>query len=89
MHVMWNAGNVPGRIVEVITPGGFETYFRELGELLEPHTPESGNAAETPASSLHETTAFTELAARYGLTYGEPNWLADVVGRFHLTPPTH
>ncbi|WP_433685772.1 cupin domain-containing protein [Nocardia sp. CA-119907] len=30
MHVMWNAGSVPGRIVEIITPGGFETYFREL-----------------------------------------------------------
>jgi mannose-6-phosphate isomerase-like protein (cupin superfamily) len=34
MHAMWNAGTVPGRIIEVITPGGFESYFRELGELL-------------------------------------------------------
>jgi quercetin dioxygenase-like cupin family protein len=32
MHAMWNAGSVPGRIVDVITPGGFENYFRELGE---------------------------------------------------------
>ena len=24
MHAMWNAGSEPGRIVEVITPGGFE-----------------------------------------------------------------
>ena len=39
MHAMWNAGNVPGRIIEIITPGGFETYFRELGELLAPHMP--------------------------------------------------
>ena len=36
MHAMWNAGGVPGRIAEVITPGGFETYFRELGALLVP-----------------------------------------------------
>jgi len=28
MHAMWNAGTVPGRIIEVITPGGFESYFR-------------------------------------------------------------
>jgi quercetin dioxygenase-like cupin family protein len=89
MHAMWNAGHVPGRIIEVITPGGFETYFRELGALLAPHTPESADAAETPAGSLHETSAFAQLAERYGLTYGEPSWLADVVDRFHLTPPTH
>ena len=35
MYSMWNAGSEPGRIIEVITPGGgFENYFRELGELL-------------------------------------------------------
>lgn len=28
-HAMRNAGSVPGRIVEVITPGGFESYFRD------------------------------------------------------------
>ena len=37
MHAMWNAGSEPGRIIEVITPGGFENYFRELGELLVEH----------------------------------------------------
>jgi hypothetical protein len=24
MHAMWNAGSQPGRIIEIITPGGFE-----------------------------------------------------------------
>ena len=89
MHAMWNAGGVPGRIAEVITPGGFETYFRELGALLVPRMRESGDGAETPASTLHKTTAFAELAEKYGVTYGEPDWLADVIDRFHLTPPTH
>lgn len=89
MHAMWNAGNVPARIVEIITPGGFETYLRELEELLALHVPKSRDEAGTPTSSLHKTTAFADLAAKYGLTYGEPDWLADVVGRFHLTPPTH
>src|SRR5271166_6263284 len=37
MHAMWNAGSEPGRIIEIITPGGFENYFRELGELLVEH----------------------------------------------------
>ena len=82
MHAMWNAGTVPGRIIEVITPGGFENYFRELGELLASPVPASG-------MDLHETPEFAELAARYGLTYGHPDWLDDVVARYGLAAPTH
>jgi len=85
MHAMWNAGDVPGRIVEIITPGGFEDYFRQLGELL------SGarEAGSSSSGELHETDEFTALASRFGLTYGNPDWLDDVVERFHLRPPTH
>jgi quercetin dioxygenase-like cupin family protein len=80
MHAMWNAGSEPGRIIEVITPGGgFENYFRELGELLMSGT----------GSNLHATPEFTELAKKYGLTYGTPDWLDDIVTRYGLTPPTH
>jgi quercetin dioxygenase-like cupin family protein len=89
-HAMWNAGAVPGRIVEVITPGGFEGYFRELGELLTAPTHESGAATE-PASDdrRHESREFTELARKYGLTYDDPDWLDDVVARYGLSRPTH
>lgn len=83
MHAMWNAGSVPGRIVEVITPGGFENYFRELGELLA--TVESGALG----ASLRESADFENLAAKYGLTYGTPDWMDDIVRRYGLTPPTH
>ena len=80
MHAMWNAGSEPGRIIEVITPGGgFENYFRELSELLTSGT----------GSNLHETPEFRELAEKYGLTYGTPDWMADIVARYGLTPPTH
>jgi quercetin dioxygenase-like cupin family protein len=85
-HAMWNAGDVPGRIVEVITPGGFETYFRELGELL---TSRTAITAEPSPGPLHASPEFAELAAKYGLTYGTPDWLDDVVARYGLTPPTH
>jgi hypothetical protein len=78
---MWNAGKTPGRIIEVITPGGFESYFRELGELLA--------SVEPTGADLHETPGFAGLAKRYGLTYGTPDWLDDVVARYGLTPPTH
>ena len=29
-HTFWNAGDTPCDIIEVISPGGFEDYFREL-----------------------------------------------------------
>jgi quercetin dioxygenase-like cupin family protein len=84
MHAMWNAGTEPGRIIEVITPGdGFENYFRELGELL------SGTAAAQTGPALHDSVEFTELATKYGLTYGTPEWLDDVVRRYGLSPATH
>src|SRR3954468_4586298 len=34
-HTFWNAGDTPCRILEIISPAGFEHFFRELGERLE------------------------------------------------------
>jgi hypothetical protein len=34
-HTFWNAGDEPCRILEFISPGGFESYFHELGAALE------------------------------------------------------
>lgn len=31
-HTFWNAGDSPCRIIEVITPAGFEDYFRKVAE---------------------------------------------------------
>jgi mannose-6-phosphate isomerase-like protein (cupin superfamily) len=36
MHTFWNAGPGPARILEVIAPAGFETYFAELAEAGDP-----------------------------------------------------
>jgi hypothetical protein len=63
--------------------GGFENYFRELGELVT-----SGSVAEHAVGSLHETPEFVDLAKKYGLTYGTPDWTDDVVSRYGLTPPS-
>jgi quercetin dioxygenase-like cupin family protein len=88
-HAMWDAGSAPGRIIEVITPGGFESYFRELGELLAAHDPGKSHKPGNGMSSLHESDRFARLAAKYGITYGIPDWLDDVVIRYGLNPPTH
>ncbi|MFC0110166.1 cupin domain-containing protein [Kibdelosporangium aridum] len=77
MHAMWNAGSVPGRIIEVITPGGFEDYFQDLSELL------------LSGKTDHSGPEFTELAEKYGLVYGKPDWLDDVVARYGLNSPSH
>ncbi|MEV0067866.1 hypothetical protein [Amycolatopsis sp. NPDC050768] len=57
----------------IITPGGFEQYFHDLAELL-------GDDRREPA-------AIAELAARYGLTFGDPAWLDEVVRRYGLVNP--
>ena len=73
MHTMWNAGKVPARMIEIIRPAGFEDFFRELSDLLASGPPEPG---QIPA-----------LAERYGLQFGQPDWLPGVISRYGLTPP--
>ncbi len=52
-HAFWNAGDEPARLLELISPGGFENYFRELAPLL---------AATEP-----DEAAIGEVVARYDL----------------------
>lgn len=73
LHTMWNAGTTPARMIEVISPAGFEHFFRELAELL----------AEGPPAP----EAFAELGSAYGLEFGRPDWLPDLVARYNLNPP--
>lgn len=73
MHAMWNAGKTPARMIEIISPGGFEDFFRELADLL---------AGGPPAED-----ALPRLAQAYGLEFGRPEWLPDVIARYGLTPP--
>lgn len=57
-HAFWNAGNTPVRFLEVISPGGFEGYFIELGELL----------ARAPGAQP-ELAAIEALGERYGVRF--------------------
>ena len=52
-HAFWNRGDEPARLLEIISPAGFERYFAELAPLLTPEPDFEGLAA---------------LQARYGLT---------------------
>jgi quercetin dioxygenase-like cupin family protein len=74
VHAMWNAGSGPGRILEIVTPAGFEHFFGELGEL--------GKAGPPDAAAL------AELGSRYDLQFAQPAWLADVAARYGLVIPS-
>lgn len=73
VHAMWNAGDVPARMIEIISPGGFEGFFRELSELV--------------ALEASPAEAQLEIAERYGLEFAEPSWLPEIIQRYNLTPP--
>jgi quercetin dioxygenase-like cupin family protein len=73
LHAMWNAGKVPARMIEIISPAGFEDCFRELADLAE--------AGPPPFDQL------AALAANYGLEFGDAPWLPDVIDRYQLNPP--
>jgi quercetin dioxygenase-like cupin family protein len=43
-HGFWNAGDEPARVLELISPAGFENYFVELAPLLRPQRDREGMA---------------------------------------------
>jgi len=73
VHAMWNAGSTPARMIEVISPAGFEGFFRDLVELTDVGRPEPEQVRA--------------LGERYGLPFAQPDWLPDVIARYGLTPP--
>lgn len=72
VHAMWNAGSAPARMIEVISPAGFEEFFREMTDLTAAGRPDPADVAA--------------LAQRYQLPFAQPDWLPDVVARYGLTP---
>ena len=52
-HTFWNPGPEPALVLELIVPGGFESYFAELGRML-------GSGPPDPA-------VIAQLAGRFGL----------------------
>ena len=73
VHAMWNAGSVPARMIEIISPAGFEDFIREFAGMTD--------------VGLLQRERIVELADRYQLPFAQPDWLADVVRRYRLNPP--
>src|SRR5581483_11264588 len=73
-HTFWNAGEEPCRILEIISPAGFEGFFRELSDLggaMAVAPAELGRLCERYALEM-QPDSVPELAERFGLRVGEP-----------------
>ena len=69
-HTFWNAGDEPARILEIISPAGFERFFDELVDL-------GGGGAADPE-------VLGELCARYALDM-RPETVPDLERRFGVS----
>jgi quercetin dioxygenase-like cupin family protein len=71
-HAFWNAGEEPARLLELISPAGFEHYFRELAPLLA--TPERDQAAIDQVVARYQLdidfTTIPTLAEQHHLRLG-------------------
>ena len=71
-HTFWNAGDEPARLLEIISPAGFEQFFAELVEL--------GGVAQADPEVL------AGLCERYELEM-DPSSVPDLIQRFGLQFP--
>jgi mannose-6-phosphate isomerase-like protein (cupin superfamily) len=72
-HTFWNAGEQPCEIIEIISPAGFENFFRELPGVY-------------GAEGKPDVTRFVDLCARYALEM-DPGSVPGLCERFGLTHP--
>ena len=73
-HTFWNAADAPARILEIISPAGFERYFAELVALGGSRTapPEALRALGARYALEVQPQSIPELLERFGLRIGEP-----------------
>ena len=71
-HTFWNAGDKPARILEIISPAGFEKFFKELVDM--------GGVANAQPQALGE------LCNRYELEM-DPSSVPKLIERFGVHFP--
>jgi mannose-6-phosphate isomerase-like protein (cupin superfamily) len=72
-HTFWNAGDEPARILEIISPGGFEKYFEEVIDLLAqggPPDPAAIGAIADRYGLELDPASIPRLVEEYGVRFG-------------------
>jgi mannose-6-phosphate isomerase-like protein (cupin superfamily) len=75
-HTFWNAGDEPCRILEIISPPGFEHFFNELGDSI----------ATSNAKGPGDVLPSSDLPGRYAIEF-QPERTAEICERFGVRFP--
>lgn len=68
-HTFWNAGDTPCRIIEVISPAGFEDFFREIA--ASDRSPQALGRISAKYRLEMKPESVPELCERFGLEFPE------------------
>jgi quercetin dioxygenase-like cupin family protein len=68
-HTFWNPGQTMARLVEIISPPGFENFFDEASKMFQ-GVPDPGK--------------MKELAAKYHTTLGWDEWVTELTKKYKL-----
>jgi quercetin dioxygenase-like cupin family protein len=73
-HALYNAGTGPVRVLEILTPGGFESYFDEYEQI-----------ASSGLDEDEHSRARVELGERYGVIWHDER-IPETKARFGIEP---
>ena len=68
-HTFWNAGDGPCRILEIISPGGFEHVFKEMADDPETFTGEAALALDARYGIEADYDGVERLCEEHGLNF--------------------
>lgn len=77
-HTFWNPTDQPARILEMISPAGFENFFAQLGQLVTTFD-EQGDRIDPQ----ERVAKVVELAGGFGLRY-LPEWIPQLEAKYGL-----
>ena len=75
-HTFWNAGDEPCRILEIISPSGFEHFFNEMGDTI----------AATDAKGPGDVLPNSDLPERYAIEF-QPERTAEICQTYGVRFP--
>jgi quercetin dioxygenase-like cupin family protein len=71
-HTFWNPTDKPARLLEIISPAGFEKFFAEAGELFKGTTP--------------DPEKIQSLSGKYHASLGWNEWIPELTKKYKLKP---
>ncbi len=70
-HTFWNPLDEPSRLIEIISPPGFEKFFGEAAKLF-------------PPAGLPDLKKLTRVCSRYRTVLGWQDWIPELSARYNL-----